>query len=238
MNLLLNNLSLRLTRSIESKVLGILVANGYAVDRSQYLNNPAGYAAKQTDIKNRKGFCIEVFGHGASHDRDSKLIPRMVINSFGFTGGSLGNDLIEYFKENATGTFDKLQGPSRSSNFRFEIELISNKTYQDVVMESVRAMALPNLSYIPLVEGSEDESFLIQYTSPRSLPDVGGGLIQRTYGYEVLDVFETLPTLISSEVARIKRITVKDPTGQTIVKTGPILWADEDPWDDLLTWEE
>lgn len=209
-NLILDNIALRLSRSLEKKVLDFAVLHGYAVDRAAYLNDPVGYAAKQVDIKNRKGFCVEIFGHGSSHDRDVKAIPRIVITAGGFSGGSLGNDLIGYTEENDEGGYSKYMGPVRSANWTFDVELVSNKAMQDVVLEAIRNATLSNFAFIPLYDAAQD-TFLIQYGPNRNVPDLGVGLIQRVYSYSVLDIFETLPALISTEVARIKQIKVTDP---------------------------
>jgi hypothetical protein len=218
MNLLINNLTLKLTRSIETVITNFLANAGYAANRYDYLSNPAGFVAKQTDIKNRKGFCVDIYGHGSPHDRDLKTVPRLTITSLGFLPGSLGNDGIGYYKANDQGKFDKLIGPLRSSNYRFEVELVSNKTLQDAVMETARSNALPNFTSIPVYDSPQD-TFLIQYGQHRNMPELGTGLLQRTYVYEVLDVFENLPITISSEIAKIKEITVREPDNEgTIIK--------------------
>lgn len=215
-DLLKDSVGLKISRSIEKVLYLLLLDQGYTPDRS-ILPDPfdssfdptfAGYAQAKANIKARKGFCVDLFGHGASMDRKTKFIPRMVITGMGFSPGSVGNDKQPYYKKNDSGKYDKLVGPIFSSNFRFELELCSNKTAQDMFLEIIRATALPQFEQIPVYDQPQD-SILIQYNPPRQMPNFGQGLIQRIYTYEVIDVFETMPKTISTEIARVKSITVK-----------------------------
>lgn len=223
-DLLKNSVFLKITRSIEKALYLKLLEQGYTPDRSIFGVNSfdesfdvsfQGYVDKKTDIKNRKGFCVDLFGHGASMDRGIKLVPRMVITGLGFSPGSVGNDKTPYYKKNGQGKYDQLIGPIFSSNFRFELELSSNKTAQDVFMEAVRAFVLSNFEQVVVYDQPQD-SFLVQYTFPRQMPEFQQGLIQRIYTYEVVDVFENLPITLNTEIARLKSIIIKEAQGDTI----------------------
>lgn len=224
-DLLETSIALKINRSIEKVLYLLLLEQGYTPDRSIFLGNSfdssfdptfSGYLDLKANIKARKGFCVDLFGHGASMDRQAKLIPRMVITGLGFIPGSVGNDKTPYYKKNDHGKFDKLVGPIFSSNYRFELELCSNKTAQDMFMEAVRGFALPNFEQISVYDQPRD-SILIQYSSPRQMPDFGQGLIQRIYPYEVIDVFETMPITISTEIARVKSISINDTEGDILI---------------------
>ncbi|HYD90166.1 MAG TPA: hypothetical protein VEA37_01620, partial [Flavobacterium sp.] len=164
-------------RSIEYALYSKFLEHGLLPNRDTYVGNPAGYALKQTEIKERKGFCVEVFGHGSAADRNTKFVPRVVITGQGFFAGSLGNDGIAGYERNKKGTYDKIQGPIKSANYRFEVELISNKASQDNVLEAVRADAVPDLNYVP-VYNLPGDSFLVQYGGIRNIPDFNYGLIR------------------------------------------------------------
>lgn len=224
-DLLETSIALKINRSIEKALYLTLLEQGYTPDRSIFLGNSfdssfdptfSGYLDLKANIKARKGFCVDLFGHGASMDRQAKLIPRMVITGLGFIPGSVGNDKTPYYKKNDHGKFDKLVGPIFSSNYRFELELCSNKTAQDMFLEAVRGFVLPNFEQISVYDQPQD-SILIQYSSPRQMPDFGQGLIQRIYTYEVIDIFETMPITISTEIARVKSITINDTEGDILI---------------------
>lgn len=224
-DLLETSIALKINRSIEKALYLTLLEQGYTPDRSIFLGNSfdssfdptfSGYLDLKANIKARKGFCVDLFGHGASMDRQAKLIPRMVITGLGFIPGSVGNDKTPYYKKNDHGKFDKLVGPIFSSNYRFELELCSNKTAQDMFLEAVRGFVLPNFEQISVYDQPQD-SILIQYSSPRQMPDFGQGLIQRIYTYEVIDIFETMPITISTEIARVKLITINDTEGDILI---------------------
>lgn len=211
MNILENNLILTVNRSIEKAVENKLVSYGLHPGRDNYLNNTAGFEAKKADIKNRKGFCVDLFGHGAPQDRDTQFVPRVVIQNGGFIPGDLGNDAQEYFKKNDLGNFDKFVATLRSSHFRFDCHLVSNKSLQDSVLETIRSYSLPNLGTIATWGSTTGELFTLEYVGVRIIPYFSQGLLHKIYTYQILDVFETNPTLISRTVARIKEITVKEP---------------------------
>jgi hypothetical protein len=215
-NPLVDNIVQKLMRSLEASIYSVALDLGYTPNRETYANDPVGFAAKKADIAVRKKFCVDIFGHGSPHDRDTKYIPRIILTGKGFLPGSLGNDADYYYKENTQNSYDKMLAPFRSSNYRFEVELASNKSEQDSVLEYLRATGLPNLSYIPVYDNIED-TILIQYESYRDMPQLTHGLIQRTYTYSIIDIFETLPKTIGATIAKIKEINVVNAEDQSTI---------------------
>lgn len=216
-NLLEKNIILTVNRSIEKAVEAQLVTYGYHPGRDNYLNNTAGFEAKQADIKTRKGFCIDLFGHGAPDDRDTQFVPRVVIQSGGFVPGTLGNDAQDYFKKNSLGVYDKLIGPIRSSHYRFDCHLVSSKSLQDTVLETIRALSLPNLGTIGVLGSTTDELFTLEYVGVRQVPYYAQGLLHKIYTYQILDIFESSPQLISRTVSKIREILVVNPEAEVII---------------------
>lgn len=208
------SLQQRITRSIEKVMYDQLLKKGYIPDRDVYAGNESGFRDKETEIKNTKGFCVSLFGHGVSHDRGVKFVPRISILGLGFVSGSIGNDPVPHYVLNPDElAFGKINGTPASSNYRFEVALVSNKTSQDTFLEGLRFDTLPPRSQVKFWDDAT-QSFLINYGFVRQAPDLGTGLIQKIYLYEAIDVFETSSHEPTGEIAPIKQIEVVDDVNQ------------------------
>jgi len=206
------SLQKRVTRSIEEALYQKLLYYGYTPDREVYAGDEVGFQDKQKEIKETKGFCVSLFGHGVSQDRGNKFLPEISILGLGVLTGSLGNDPVAHYKPTLDeSAYSKIQGIPTSSNYRFEVTLSSNKASQDNFLEQLRVTALPNRIYIPFYDDPEN-GFLITYSFVRQAPDFSDGLIQKIYLYEAVDVFEEqLPVPETGEISKIKEIEVIDP---------------------------
>jgi hypothetical protein len=208
------SLQQRITRSIEKAIYDKLLSAGYTPDRDLYAGNESGFKDKEAEIKNTRGFCVSLFGHGVSHDRGVKFLPLISILGLGFVPGSTGNEPLAHYVLNPDElAYSKVKGTPASSNFRFEVALSSNKTSQDNFLESVRFDALPPRSQVKYWD-DDTQSFLVNYSFVRQAPDFGSGLIQKIYLYEAIDVFETFSTNEMGEIAPIKQIEVVDDINQ------------------------
>lgn len=205
---ILNDIQALVERSIEKRFYNLLLQEGYTPDRTVYANDPAGYMNQKAVIRADKGFSIDLYGPGNAHDRGNLNVPRIVITGKGFFGGSVGNDPDYHHTYNVdTDSYDKVLGASTSSNYKFEVNITSNKVKHDRVLESVRQLALPNRSYIPFHHNPE-ANFLVGYNSVIQDPDLSKGIIQKTYNYEAIDVFEQADQIVKSNIAKISEITI------------------------------
>lgn len=209
----LNNIQEQVERSIEWALYQVLVTNGYTPDRVIYANNPGGYTTALKSIQTTKGFAIELFGHGVSHDREMKMVPRIVINGLGFDKGDTGNAFEPMFEVEGDG-FNRVRESLIFSCYKFEIIITSNKTTEDRVLEAVRQSALPNLGYIDLYGSTSGEKMLVELQYSRPMPDLISGLIQKTYSYEAKDIKEQSSEVMQSGISKIKEITVTQPPDQ------------------------
>lgn len=214
----LSTIQIDVERSFEKALRTILVANGYIPDRAAYASNKAGYDAAKTAIVTSKGFCVEVFGQGAPQDKTGLGVPRIVITGMGFSQGSAGGIFGDTLESDGAGKFNKFTQGTPLSNYRLSVELESNSTSQDRLIESVRQAALPNLSYLDKHDDSEVQ-YLITYQFTASYPELSHGLIKKVYTYLVMDIPESNPNQIGSNIVPIKEIEVlNDTDGEQIVK--------------------
>lgn len=204
---ILSNIQLLIERSIEKRFYNILLEHGYIPDRTTYANDPDGYEAEKINIRNDKGFCVELIGNSVSTEAGDLKLPRIVIRGLGFYTGSLGNDPTVHYEYNGINdNYDAYIGPPASSNYRVEISLISNKVTQDRLLESVRQVAISNRTYIPFYDNSD--TFLLTYGFVNQNPELSKGIIEKIYTYEAIDVFEQANQLVNSGIAKISEITL------------------------------
>lgn len=211
----LNNIQQNIERSFEKAIYEVLLANEYIPNRVTFAANPTGYENAKTGIITAKGFCVELFGQSPSQEKPQLAVPRIVINSLGFQEGSAGLEFGVSYKANGS-TFNKYLNSGTLSNLRMQVTLVSNKTSQDRLLESVRQASLPNLSYIADWQDGTVK-YLIQYSFNNYIPELSHGLITRSYIYTVIDVCEFEPDLLQTGISKITDIKVKDKDNENIV---------------------
>jgi len=219
----LSNIQERVERSLEYALYMALVTNGYTPDRQLYANDPVGYDTAVKAVKTDKGFHIELFGHGVSHDRDVKKLPRIVINGRGFYPGDTGNEFAPTYKAQA-GYYVKQREGFMYSNYRFEITILSNSTSQDRILEAVRQAVMPNLGYITMYDNPK-ECFLVEYGFMRQNPDLIQGMIEKTYTYEAKDIKEQEPAELDGigPIAKLKEITIREGNEADLIKKNSLV---------------
>ena len=201
-------------QSIEWALYQILISNGLTPDRDLFALNSKAYEEAKTKILNDKKICVDLYGSGASGDRDVKKTPRITVTGLGFLIGDTGDFQTYYQKD--SGAFSLFKPTTVLSNYRFQITLTSDRTSHDRVIESVRQIALPNMDYIKYYVDpkSSDEplftDFLIRYAYTKQSPDLNFSFIEKSYIYEAVDIQEAPARTIKSKISPIKEITVKD----------------------------
>lgn len=203
----LSTVQLDVDRSIEKALYELLLHHGYIADRSIH-TNPTNYAAAMADIRQSKGFAVELFGNGAPEDRENLEIPRIVITGQGFIPGSAGQDFgASYVKNLDNVNFTKYAQGTPLSNYRLRIELWSNKTAQDRLLEAIRAAAIPNLAFINKWD-DPTQQYLLVYGFNASVPELQHGLTHKIYNYEAVDVAEVELNEVATNIVPMKEITV------------------------------
>lgn len=188
----LSNIEEVIQKSIYDQLYFILLREGYIPERKEFGSDPVNdkYRGRAAEIARTKKFAVALYGHGSPHDRDKLSVPRIVITGMGFLPGSVGRDFGDNFEYQENGRYLKTTQATPSSHYRVKIELVSNATSQDRLIESVRMAALPSLSFIPCFNKPE-EKLLIEYAFTSHRPNTEYGLLQKEYTYEVKDVYET-----------------------------------------------
>lgn len=227
----LNDIQLRVERSIYEAIRVKLVANGLVPDRSSnlYPNTPSGtiaYEAALAAIQQAQGFAAEVFGHSSSLAKGNKKTARISIIPRRIMPGDIGSNINGGFAPDSNNPDQTIKTlPAlQSSNFSLDISIVSGSAQEDRALHSVMAEALSTWRFIPMYD-DPDQSFLIRQFNFYDLPDVKNGIEEKVYSYEVPDIYLYEGTVIGN-IPLINQITVNTSVMemQTILtRTGQII---------------
>lgn len=174
-----------------------------------YPNTPAGKVLLDNDVASivtSKGFAIELFNNVNSKALGTKKIPRIVINSDSFLEGALGGDSTKIFRTVGQG-FSAYQQPPQTSNFYFNIRLVSNNVSQERILTSLLSLALPKRAYIPLYN-APTYNFFCRNLNSMDISNETEGYIEKYLAYEVQDVWDMEDALIAENITAISQITL------------------------------
>ncbi len=156
------------------------VGRGYTPDMEEFDQTKQGYnqylEAFKT-INEEKGFSIEVFNSGTPSDRELRKVPRIAIDTQGFSTGNVGLDQKPIYTEQEDGTFNKELAPSLLSDLYFNIFIVAGSITQLRILKSIVAIAIPKMNYIPLYDNPE--KFI--YTNFLSYTDTSNRQIDSPY---------------------------------------------------------
>lgn len=200
-------------RSIYHALRKTVVAYGYIPDVDNYdVTNPdiaiaqaesRRYLDDAKDIKDNKGFTIELFSSGNSQTRGELKVPRIVVETEAFLPGQLGIDTTHSFIPNTQDSFDKMDNSflSQTSDFYFNIKLINNSIEQQRVLYGLALMTLPRRGYMKWEHEPEllpYSNLFINFLSHHGQEHQQEGITEKTYRYEISDVVELEPTKIKT----------------------------------------
>lgn len=209
-------------RSLFESIRLILVEHGYLPDITQFTDDDAGVLAWNTAIQTviaNKGFCIELFGSSSSQKKYEKKIPRMVILPKRFIPGDLGSGPEALYEPTLDNKFTKLRQADRTSEYQYEIALISNSAKQDRIMHSVLKVAIPSRGYVNFYKPYDPQEFFVEQYSYRESPDTTSGINEKFYMYRAPDIFERGEQSTGEIITPINTInidTINDNNGKTL----------------------
>lgn len=199
-------------RSIFHVLRKKLVAYGYLPDVTLYPNTQAGYTQFNqalVNIKNMKGYAIELFGVGSSQSKYMLKVPRIVIVSFGLLPGDIGvrTEYDEAYTVNGVTRIRRKMLLTTSRDYNFEIHIIAKSAEQSRVTQSIVALSIPNLGYIPQY-GSTTRYLSVQNTGNRTIPILQEGLEEHVLSFTMKDLYEVEETVVDTNLAPINTIDV------------------------------
>lgn len=209
----LNNIQERIERSYFKAIEAVLVSEGYLpTNPSSFENTPNGQSLWEAALKTitqSKGFAIEVFGAGTSQSFGQKNVPRIEIQSGRIMPGDIGTsgDLGFKVSQNNPDKFVKNLVDYQSTHLGVDIVIIAGKISQERILNAIIAKAIGTKKHIVTFDDPTDRFFSVQYNFYDN-PDATEGLIEKTYSYEVKDIF-LYNEDSQKEIAPINKITVE-----------------------------
>lgn len=211
MNVPLSNILSIAERTLFHCIRRKVVYYGYLPDITLYPDTEQGYLSYNTDIgavRTDKGFAIEVFGFGSSQSKYLLKVPRIVLVSFGINQGDIGitsNTYVPYTDSQGRTRYTERAVQSITSDLDFEVHMISRSAEESRILQSIVAIALPNLGYIPRY-GDSSKYFNIIANSNRTIPILQEGLIEHIVSYTLKDLMEVEPGTIQTNISEIEEI--------------------------------
>jgi hypothetical protein len=206
-------------RTIYDRIIKELIDKGYSPDiynTTLFPVGPTGVANFQTAllaIKNTKGFAVEVFNHSSEFAKGTQKVPRIVIKSQNGIPGAIGGDPSTDYLD--MGSYYQAQVlPPQTTDYFLDVRLIAATVAQDRILQAIVALALPKRGYIPIYNDST-RNFFIRYINYYDDEDLPQGLLQKVYGYEIPDAWETEPQVLPDPIAKMTDITLEIHQGDT-----------------------
>lgn len=178
-------------------------------DTTAYPNNQVGFDAWKAAVSavvTAKGFAIEIFSEGSNQAKGVKKVPRIVMNVGSFLPGALGGDPQRYFFNNGT-SYKALVTPPQTVDFYVNFHLVSNTVEQERILNSILALAVPRRGYIPWYS-DETKTFFARYLNYFDGDNLGEGLIEKVYAYEIPDCWDMEDREVEAIVAKMTEITL------------------------------
>lgn len=205
---MLSNIQETIERSIFERIRLVLVEEGYLPDVLDFLpENPANfdlYGQALENIKNTKGFVVELFNHQDNLSLGITKVPRIVIVPQQFVEGSLGGDgRRRYIKEGLV--YKALAMPTQTSDFNCAIHLLSKTAKQTRILNSILSTAIPRRTYLPFIQELQGNFFIEQETSFQN-HDTFKGLTEIIIRYNVPDLFEIDDIVVQDNISPLNTI--------------------------------
>lgn len=219
--MILPNTQELIERSIYHNLRYTTVAAGYIPDITNYdIENPdinvaiAENTRFETDLKaivTDKGFAIELFSNGPSQQRGELKVPRIVLETESFLPGEIGLDTTKNYSKNQDGTFTAYDNTwlTQTSDFYFQLRLLSNSAKQQRILNGIMLQTLPRKGYMRWVGDTElrtTGNLFINFVSHAEFNHTEEGIIEKVYRYEIKDVNEIDPVALQETIAAIQSI--------------------------------
>lgn len=230
---ILNDIQLRIERSIFEAIRQRIVFHGYIPDitdvKYQGLQPDVFESTWDADvaaIELANQFAIEVFGHGSSLAKGLKKTPRLAIIPRRIMPGDIGTNIDGGFSRDplAPDNTQKLIPTLQSADLHIDINVVPETAAQDRALNAILGEALSTLKYIPFYD-DPTETFLIRQFNFYDLPDNRNGISEKSYSYEIPDLYLYEGRVISN-IPLIQEITVKTTVTdlkQILNRTGSLI---------------
>lgn len=156
-------------------------------------------------IRQSLQYCVEIFGTSSSFAKRLKAVPRVVIVTKRIIPGDIGLPPgSSYSLDPNTQMYTKSEYPPESSNFHFDIHLLSGNQEQSRFLNMLLSVSLGTKKYIEF-EDSPSERFFIKHYNYYDVSDNNDGIEENVYSYEVQDLY-LFSGIGDTQISPIKQI--------------------------------
>lgn len=199
-------------RGIFENIRVALVDAGLLPDITQYNTEDDYTTAKRVlsaQLTSQGKELVELFGVGASHDRDEKTFAKIVINRKTANSGTLGGAGLFYYEkwldQQGHDRYRKLAYPEQSRTITYEIRCIAASRSSEVTMTNTLYKVLGQKRSIATVSDNdiinEDKKFFISYNGDIDVSIGGDDFLERLFSYIVPDVFLDEANVVNPNIA-------------------------------------
>lgn len=207
----LNNIQERLERTVFHSIRDLCIGLGYTPDISEFDQTAAGYQAYMkafSDIAaGDRGFAIDVFNAGPASERQIKQVPRIVLDSQGFTPGDIGGDWAPVYQANENNKYDKYRDFDLTSDFYFNIWTVARNITQQRILRAIISRVIPRRGYMALYNNEDIKINTIFLSSSKTFDFQVPGIMEHSDRYIFKDLHEVGRTFIN-EIPALTEITL------------------------------
>jgi hypothetical protein len=171
------------------------------------------YENAKNQIKQTKGFCIEVFPFSSNQAKGLKSVPRIVLDIHHFLPGEIGLDTTTFYeKDEESGLYTRKKDIGVLSDLTFTIYAVGNSSTQIYIMNNIILSVLPYRGYIKRY--NEDElkpynNLFVDLIDKGKSNDLEEGVMERFFKYEIPDIQELESLILEGTVVPINEITLE-----------------------------
>lgn len=201
--------------STYTRILEVLVANGYAPDirdTTAFPDNQAGmhaYKSAKEAIIADKGFCIDLFNMSNPDYKGNKDLPRIVLIFDDPIPGEIGGFGGVQYMPGAP--YTPIQQSPNLSDIPFGVYLVSLNAKQRRVLIGAISVALPTKGYIELVDHlgfGTGLNVFVEMSATATIPGAKDGVLERVYRYTFKDLLMTDIVKVLPDVSPLEEIKV------------------------------
>lgn len=163
-------------------------------------------------IKQTKGFAIEIFNYASNHYYGDKKPPRIVINTDSYLPGELGTDPSGFYVKTEDGSFTRNKSADILVDYYFNLHLVAESTNQIRELHDIMATCIPRRGYLKPYSVNETRpigNLFVNYLSNGDVSFLNEGIIEKVYRYLITDVHHIDDKVISEiNIPEIKEINV------------------------------
>jgi hypothetical protein len=196
-------------KSIFEAIHSVGVAEGYIVDRAVVdLEDEVAWAAAEQVIITEKGYVVDLEGASNSHEKGKRTNPSITYDSKNLLNGNIGNAQTPRYEDNGAGGLNSVKDIPQTSDYLFYIHVNGKNSADFRTIKAIVSTALAHNTFIPVYNDPGTKFLIVRY-GYQDNPDHLKGSLEGIFMYKAMDILESLPTTIATNIVPINEIDVE-----------------------------